>query len=625
LPNPKTIIAVDTEFSLDGQLLTVGGALAICAVAAEVSSEDAKSLIALLKAKADNIYLCGHNVSADLPHLANLMALPEGWITGERLIDSLLVARMIDENGGKGAYRLENLLANIATVKPWKHRTEKYGKFSEGWPVEERVERCRLDAWASYVVAKHYHKQLVTKRLLPLVSYTHRIASVLDRIGLIGAFVDLESFESMKRTLELDMSVATDRLKRAAAIAGMGEFSPTNDGHIRELLYKHLALPIISRTKKEKLPAVDLVTLKNLDHDVARIIIDHNKVEKLWSVNGEGLSKLVKPCGVLDDASVGWLGFHINPLGARTGRRSSTAPNSQNWPSVVRSIVRSRWPGGLIGDFDYRRLEVVLLAWISGDEPLLTAFTKGRGYLDIAKSLWGFGVEEGSPEYRATKSVVLGVNYNMQVPKMARELWNRVGVRFSADYKEHIRKTAEVRARYLRQHRPVVKYMEEREQELLRTQQVRSYTGRIRHLPLPFGQETPGYGHALNQAINYPIQSLASEVTGAALIDIERELLSLHGLTYPQYYDLLLEQQKKYLTNPPGSAIMHLLPMSLIINEVHDSIVIDLHPDYLKRDRELVVETMRAVPALHQLCPGFDAPLDCDAKIGPRWGSNTYR
>ena len=138
-------------------------------------------------------------------------------------------------------------------------------------------------------------------------------------------------------------------------------------------------------------------------------------------------------------------------------------------------------------------------------------------------------------------------------------------------------------------------------------------------MPIPDGRDTPGYHHILNQAINYPIQSLAAEVTGSALIDVEAMLITEAGLNYCQYYQALLEQRKEILTN---HRIQPIIGISQIINEVHDEVTIDLYPDNLKRDTELIVETMRAVPTLRKLLPSFAVPLDVDPKIGNHWGDN---
>jgi len=104
-------------------------------------------------------------------------------------------------------------------------------------------------------------------------------------------------------------------------------------------------------------------------------------------------------------------------------------------------------------------------------------------------------------------------------------------------------------------------------------------------------------------------------------LDIEEAFLKEAGLSYVDYFDMLLRWHKNILTNPADRAIIvPEIKMSFIFNEVHDSIVVDLHPDLVKRDTEIIVETMKKVPSLHALEPSFQAPLDVDASIGPAWG-----
>ena len=94
-------------------------------------------------------------------------------------------------------------------------------------------------------------------------------------------------------------------------------------------------------------------------------------------------------------------------------------------------------------------------------------------------------------------------------------------------------------------------------------------------------------------------------------------MLAEAGLTYCEYYQALLEQQRNILTTGCDRGIM--LRQSQLINEIHDELTLDLCPDNMKRDIEIIIETMRAVPSLHILLPGFDVPLDVEAKIGNHW------
>ena len=124
----------------------------------------------------------------------------------------------------------------------------------------------------------------------------------------------------------------------------------------------------------------------------------------------------------------------------------------------------------------------------------------------------------------------------------------------------------------------------------------------------------------LNQAINFPVQRLASSVTGSALVEIEDELLKLRGLSHTEYIRLLLDARKKVLTTGLGSGIMY--PLSVIFNEVHDEITVDLHPDTQARDTEVIIETMRAVSLLRKLVPTLKIPFAVKPKFGTHWGGD---
>jgi len=284
-----------------------------------------------------------------------------------------------------------------------------------------------------------------------------------------------------------------------------------------------------------------------------------------------------------------------------------SATNSQNWPKEARKIICSRRPKGLILNEDYKSLEVVLIAWQAKDEKLFEYFThpKKSGYLMVAKDLLGKEYEKGTIEYRTTKEVVLGSNYRMRAPKLAWKLWYQLQVKLSQDFEKHLKRTEEILERYHEKFPKLRRYQEARVREVLETQQILCETGYIRHLPCPDGRDTPGFWHIANEAANVRTQHLASAITGSALIDIEAALLKEHKMSIVEYHEALLKRDWP--------------PFALPINEVHDSLVFDLHPRSKKRDTEIIVETMRSVPTLRGLVPSFDIPLGVEGACGPVW------
>jgi len=616
VPPPGKVIFVDTEYTAD-RVLSVAATDGNCAAAAE---DDFQVFRACLEGAT---YLGGHSAAGELQQLHDAgLPLKEEWLTGERLLDSLLLARMVDENDL--SYELEDQLLSFTNTPPWKYRTKTILQGNNHdmslVPADLRMDRCVRDAWASYHIAAKYGAMLALARQRRLVVFTHRVACTLERMSLTGAFVDLNVLNALRASQETQLLALSDQLSKAAWAAGMTEFKPTNDNHIRDLLYTRLGLSIPGKTDTG-LASVSKESLRNLPpHHVVETLLKYNAIEKLHSTNVVGLDRYLRPVGTVADTPVALLPFHFNPLGARTGRRSASNPNSQNWTPAVRQIICSRWPGGMVSDNDYSKLEPLVLGFLAKEPYLNHHFgDHGSGYIGIAKDMWGYEIKEGTPEYRGAKGIVLGVHYNMQTPKMSQQLWNN-GIRFDSIWDQHVDRTDHLRRAYLRLIPHVVAYMHAREDELLRHQSVRSLTGRVRHLPCPDGRRSEGFGHMLNQAINFPVQSLAADVTGAALVAVEAALIKEAHMTYGSWLDMLLTVRKKYLTNPADCGIIrNEIPVSLLFNEVHDDLVVDLHPDRLTRDQELITETMKNVSLLKELAPGFDVPLRTGSKANWHW------
>jgi DNA polymerase I-like protein with 3'-5' exonuclease and polymerase domains len=277
----------------------------------------------------------------------------------------------------------------------------------------------------------------------------------------------------------------------------------------------------------------------------------------------------------------------------------------QNWPPVARRMVVSRYKGGQILAVDYSKLEVVLFAWLAKDEKLFDYFYNGKGYIGIAAELFGKTVEKDTPIYTMTKSTVLAVQYNAKDWKIAMEFWFKLGIKLAKRFNDHVEKVGEIRQRYLRLFPGIPRFVKARKQELIETGKVEIIPGMYRNLPGYANAPTKwARKHLLNEAVNAPVQGLASIVTGSALIDVEAALVKANGLTLLEHYDNLLRGKLDY---------------SVLINEVHDELVTDLHPAHRQRDQELVMSTMQAPPTLRALVPSLDFKLKLEAKWGPTW------
>lgn len=464
-PLAKDFIAIDAEWAPDRKLLTLGLADVNTAVSADKELMKPLDPETLKNAR----YIGGHSVPGDIDYLVALGECKPEWADGTRVLDSYILAKLVNENlgsrkvNGKGPYNLERLLRRVFDVPGWKAESDAFDpKDATTWPADVRAKRCAIDAWAA---AK------LIERLTPKVpkaarEYAHRLNMILHRIYLTGVAVDLTTLGTLGEEWKQEAAKHRELLMRHAARLGMREFSPTKDNDLRRLLFRKLKLPITRRTKKTQLPSVDKVTLGQFkDNEVVSHLLTFNKADKLmssWYGSDNPKSKAVPLVKMIEHPGprqdVGWLRAVLNPFGARTGRRSSggeserdeqAGKNMQNWPPVALRMVVSRYPKGQILSVDYSKLEVVLFAWRAGDEKLFEYFYNGKGYIGIAAELFGNTVEKDTPMYTMAKSTVLAVQYGSGDWKMAEQFWFRLGIKLAKKFDAHVEKVGKIRRRYL--------------------------------------------------------------------------------------------------------------------------------------------------------------------------------
>ena len=609
-PVSGTALALDTEFSSkDAKLLTVAVSDGTHAVAVEDTFDAAWDL---LRNASDVI---GHYLSVDLDWAVRAGVAKPEWLRGEHVFDTYLLAKHADENRGASGYGLEGLVASYLGHRAWKDDTEQYGENPLDWPPALRQQRCRVDAyttWQLYQAVKPYVQG--PWRL------THRIAATLHRAELAGLCVSVPLFEQHRRELVQRLSDLSRVLEDHAARYGVAGWSPTNDQKIRELLYDKLGVVPPSKTATGR-ASVDKISLRKLlgtpAGEVVQTLLDHAAVEKICSVYLDNIARLGTQIRT-EHGDAYWLPVMLRPLGARTGRRSSGGGiNYQNWPKSVRKLVVSRFQSGVMADNDYRQLEVLLMGYCANEPKLIEYFTTSpNGYIEIGTRLFGKTVEKSSPDYRVIKSIVLGVQYCLSGPGLAKQLWDVAGIRLADSYAAHRMRAEALREKYLRMFPGIRRFQEKRIAEVHATGQVVGALGQIRRLPTPPEpprSETQAYAewkravaHLEHEACNFPIQWLASLVTGAAAVDVEDMLLQRYGMTLAEYHARLLERAW------PNMPILCL--------EIHDDLVYDVPATETAMLAE-IREVMSHSPTIRRLIPDFSVPLSVETSVSAQWGA----
>jgi len=265
--------------------------------------------------------------------------------------------------------------------------------------------------------------------------------------------------------------------------------------------------------------------------------------------------------------------LHVRLLQHRTatGRFSGANPNMQNMPRggtfPVKKVFVSRWDGGKIMEADFAQLEFRAAAFLSQDGVAIEEVSTGFDvHSYTSKVISDAGQPTNRQEAKAhTFAPLYGATGFGRTPAEAK-------------YYEHFTEKYEGIGLW---HTRLAK-------EALTTRKITTPSGREFAFP-DVTRNARGRVSNFTQIKNYPVQSFATaDIVPVALLHIER----------------LLSDMK-----------------SCIVNTVHDSIVIDVHPDEERSVIEVINETNRVLPKLIQLRWGcvFNVPLLLEAKIGDNW------
>lgn len=627
-PNPGKMVSIDVEWDREYKLLTVGRAWGD---KAQVTEDKAvwSDWFQELSDQPQNTIATGHGIFQDLAVVRlNQIPLRSDLISGKATYDTVLAARMVDEN--LSSYDLESLGASMCSVAPWKLESDallKKQKIKDFWdiPADIRQRRCRLDAWTGGLLADKLSEKTDPRR----VEFNNRLGALLWRVHMSGVKISEDRYNKLGSILQRHLVERSESIKNLALRWGMEEYTPSNDNHFRELLYDKIKATPVKFTEKDKLPSVDdtaltlIYQLGSSDEKEAILArLRYEKADKLFSTY-IGVNNDEEEKGLAKFLSQGHYVFPtIKPFGTRTGRRSSVRPNIQNWPKRMRSMVVSRYPTGRIVKGDEGQLEPRILAWVAGIEEWQDIFSKGKSlYLEVSKRLWGKTISKESQDYKLTKSTVLGTNYGMEVDLFVEKLATEQGIYLSRE------EGTDLLNRYFRAYPQLPRYFAKQKEFLLKHQTAVEYiTGHVRHLPCPEGEKTKGFKHLWNQALNHPIQSLASYVVGSALMDLEEAILSRISLPLTQHYDNLIRfwaQEKLSLDNLEERGILKMgqeIDYPLIIGEVHDEIIVDTPGQDRAWVVELLNDVMTSIPSFRRTwVKSNDLFLTAEVSDGVSW------
>ena len=355
------------------------------------------------------------------------------------------------------------------------------------------------------------------------------VAEILFRMERNGVLLDRQLLAVQSGELGRKMLVLEQRAYQEAG----QPFNLGSPKQIGDILFTQKGLPVVKKTPSGA-PSTDEETLEQLalDHPIARAILDYRGLAKLKSTYTDKLPQMIDP-------RTGRVHTSYSQATAVTGRLASSDPNLQNIPARTAEGRRIREafiapPGHVLVSADYSQIELRIMAHLSDDAGLLTAFAENRDiHTATAAEVFGVPLAEVSADQRRMAKVInFGLIYGMSAFGLASQLnLDRSAAQAYID-------------RYFARYPGVADYMQ-RTREAARSQgYVETVFGRRLYLPEINAKNPQRRQGAERAAINAPMQGTAADLIKLAMIAVQGWLDSeklLSKLLLQVHDELVLE------------------------------------------------------------------------------------
>ncbi|MBS6645159.1 MAG: DNA polymerase I [Clostridiaceae bacterium] len=291
------------------------------------------------------------------------------------------------------------------------------------------------------------------------------------------------------------------------------QFNINSPKQLGEVLFDHMKLPHGKKTKTGYSTAADVLEKLAVDYPVVRMILDYRQLTKLNSTYAEGLANYIGEDGRIHGT--------FNQTITATGRISSTEPNLQNIPirmELGRAIRKVFVPeeGYVFVDADYSQIELRILAHMSGDDRLISAYRDAQDIHAItASEVFHTPLEEVTPlQRRNAKAVNFGIVYGISAFGLSEDL--------SISRKEAV----EYINKYFETYPGVKEFLDQLVSEGKEQGYVSSLFGRRRPIPELKSANFMQRSFGERVAMNSPIQGTAADIMKIAMIAVDKELRS---------------------------------------------------------------------------------------------------
>lgn len=519
--------------------------------------------------------------------------------------DTMLSAHLLNENRPKG---LKPLAQQELGVKPWAMDVQGDGWYNTA-KLRDTLWYNMLDTWhAARLYAYRLRVGLLEHPKLArlFLNITMPLSETLTDAERMGAWVDrpmlYERWEEAKAKLQtIDLELMMYVPEKKFWPKGIKEPNFNRSNFLLWLLFDELELPVIERGEQKEDgspgdPSVSSDCLAQMwtesEHPIIPILQERSKWQKYESAFLAAYVELIDENDRLHTT------FKI--AGTTTGRTASgkadaeKVTGSKNIRGVnLQQVPRDSFIKGIFGapdewfwvEADYSQIELRIAAFLAQELTMLSYYNNGVDvHTQMAMRITGLARKLITSHHRTmAKSVNFGFLFGMGWMKYIETARKNYGV---------IVNEAEARAfrsAFFAEFPLLLKWHQKQRALARKYKRVESPLGRIRNLPDVDSPKDDVRAEAERQAINSPVQAMASDMALYAMTLIDQEF-KRQGLR------------------------------SHIIGGVHDSINLELWRPEIGIALPIVKNTMENLPLAEKFGVNLNVPIIADLKMGKRWG-----
>jgi len=595
-----------------------------------IDPKDLEEMTALISniLQSHDSKVIGHNIKFDQ---VQWKAWSGDWFDAGG--DTMLISHLLDSRRGiHGLKRLAGLHLGMYDydkgIKDYYQEHPKANPYKGGSyaaiPLDILLPYAAMDASSTYMLHEKLYPQLSKEQktlygqlVMPASNALARVQNngiaidqfIADRYMRIYKMRQREVYEDImedKKVIDLveDRQAMLDEEregKKRKGVRKLFQFNPNSYPQLRSLYYDYYDMPILGTTEMGK-PTTKSDILRKLKDRFP--IVETIRYYKLLN---KMIGTYLGPAATGAWASAdGRVRCNFNLHGTRTGRLSSSEPNLQNIPTPekepgtlletlpIKNIFTHTFPNGVLMSVDYASMELRVFSSLARCKPMIEAFTNDQDvhcyvtrmiYPEIVGDADDYTIKT---KYKDKRYSAKWTNWTLLFGGGAHTLHSMYDIPMA-----EAEKTVKT---YFQRFPEILDLQEDIVADVERLGYVASPLGRREHLPYINSEDHRRSAKARRASLNMPIQSAASDVLLLALTIIDRAIRK-DGMK------------------------------TMIVNTVHDSIVLDVPPGEISNIANLCVAVMEGIIDMAAFyAPGLDfswltCPLKVDVEIGTHYGA----